>query len=220
MDRDFVLPITFAAVAHAALFFGITKTPHASATLPDVVLLRPFPTFPNDPEPPVVELEDSEPRKAKTVIETPTYRTPEPPPVDAGPQMVMQIPALNPVAPNDGTKIVPDGVPGDVLNLSDRDWPKEVLPGQLDNPPRTRFQVAPMYPFEGKRDGMRGEVLVEFVVDETGAVHDPHVVRSSHRMFDEPTLRAVSKWKFEPGRRGGRVVRFKMSVPVVFNLNE
>jgi protein TonB len=80
--------------------------------------------------------------------------------------------------------------------------------------------VAPLYPFEGKRDGLRGEVVVEFLVDETGAVHDPHVVRSSHRMFEEPTLRAVSKWKFEPGRRAGRVVRFKMAVPVVFSLNE
>ncbi len=90
----------------------------------------------------------------------------------------------------------------------------------LDNPPRTRFQPAPIYPFESKRDGLRGEVVVEFIVDESGLVRDPRVVSSSSRVFEEATLRAVSKWKFEPGRRAGRIVPFKMAVPVVFNLND
>jgi protein TonB len=39
-------------------------------------------------------------------------------------------------------------------------------------------------------------------------------------MFEEPTLRAVAKWQFEPGRRDGRIVKFRMTVPVLFNLNE
>jgi protein TonB len=220
MERHFVLPITFAAVAHAALLFGFTKAPRDAGTPTIVTPTRVFPVYPDDPEPPVVGLEESEPRTSKAVIETPNFRSPEPTPVDPGTQIAIQVPTLARVAVDDGKTIVPDGIPGDVLGIADREWPKAVFPTQLDNPPRTRFQVAPLYPFEGKRDGLRGEVVVEFLVDETGAVHDPHVVRSSHRMFEEPTLRAVSKWKFEPGRRAGRVVRFKMAVPVVFSLNE
>jgi protein TonB len=45
-------------------------------------------------------------------------------------------------------------------------------------------------------------------------------VRSSAQVFDEPTLRAVARWKFEPGRKDGRAVRFRMSVPVVFNVHD
>ena len=90
----------------------------------------------------------------------------------------------------------------------------------LDNAPRARFQAAPIYPFEAKRTGTQGEVHVEFVVDERGCVTDPRVVRSSNRMFDEATLRAVAKWQFEPGRRHGAAIKFRMTVPVMFNLNE
>ena len=32
-------------------------------------------------------------------------------------------------------------------------------------------------------------------------------------------VRAVSKWKFKPGRRGGKAVNTRMSVPIVFNLD-
>ena len=80
--------------------------------------------------------------------------------------------------------------------------------------------MAPVYPFDAKRNGLTGEVFVEFTVDEEGAVISPRVVRSSDRIFEDATLRAVSRWRFEPGRRANQIVRFRMAVPVVFNLNE
>ena len=90
----------------------------------------------------------------------------------------------------------------------------------LDNPPRARFQAAPFYPHAAKHAGMRGEVVVEILVDDHGRVVEPRVVRSSDRVFEEATLKAVAKWQFEPGRRGGKIVSFRMMVPVVFNLSE
>jgi protein TonB len=65
-----------------------------------------------------------------------------------------------------------------------------------------------------------GEVYVDFVVDERGQVTNPQVVKSSNPVFNDPTLRAVSKWQFEPGRRNGKVVKFRMTVPVMFSLDE
>jgi protein TonB len=88
----------------------------------------------------------------------------------------------------------------------------------LDNPPRTRSQVAPVYPNEVKVEGKGGEVLIEFIVDETGRVLDAHVVKSSDPRFESATLRAVAKWRFEPGKSNGRPVRFRMVAPVVFSL--
>jgi protein TonB len=90
----------------------------------------------------------------------------------------------------------------------------------LDNIPRTRAQIAPAYPFEAKREGLTGDVLVEFTVTERGEVTNPRIIRSNNPIFDEPTLRAVSKWRFEPGRKNGRIVRFRMAQPIVFAVND
>jgi protein TonB len=89
---------------------------------------------------------------------------------------------------------------------------------QLDDKPRTRFQNAPQYPQSMKISGATGTVWVDFVVDENGRVHDVRVIKSTNSGFDDATLLAVAKWRFEPGKRKGIPVKFRMAVPVVFNL--
>ena len=42
----------------------------------------------------------------------------------------------------------------------------------------------------------------------------------SQREFESAAVQAVSKWKFKPGRKGGRAVNTHMQVPIVFTLNE
>lgn len=60
--------------------------------------------------------------------------------------------------------------------------------------------------------------MVEFLVDKEGNVHNPLVLRASHPGFIDPAIRAISRWKFEPSHSGGRRVRFRMSVPMVFTI--
>ena len=79
------------------------------------------------------------------------------------------------------------------------------------------MRVAPSYPYTLKAEGVDGEVLVDFWVDEKGAVHDPVVRSSTRREFEEPTLVAVSKWRFAPGMKDGKTVRFRMTLPVRFS---
>jgi len=105
-----------------------------------------------------------------------------------------------------------DGIEG--LEVSGIEWATS-----LDNTPRTRSQAAPAYPAAERTAGITGEVLVEFIVDESGRVLNPRVVRSSGVAFESPTLRAVMRWRFEPGKKDGRLVRFRMMVPVRFNLD-
>jgi len=90
----------------------------------------------------------------------------------------------------------------------------------LDKQPRTVFQAAPDYPSAAKNTGLSGTVTVVFRVDENGGVHDARVVDSSDRVFNDAALRAVSRWRFEPGSVHGRRVAFMMSVPIAFNLSE
>lgn len=89
----------------------------------------------------------------------------------------------------------------------------------LDRNPNARVQSAPQYPYAARANGAEGEVMVEFVVDEHGRVSGARVVRSTDPIFDEAALRAVAKWRFEPGTVAGRPVRFRMAIPIVFRLD-
>jgi protein TonB len=91
---------------------------------------------------------------------------------------------------------------------------------QLDQIPVARIQQQPIYPYEMRRAGITGEVNVGFIVDVNGDVHDAYVINSTHREFEVSAVQAVGKWKFRPGRRGGRAVNTRMSVPIVFSFND
>ena len=88
----------------------------------------------------------------------------------------------------------------------------------LDRIPEPVLQNVPIYPFNLRRDGVEGNVQVEFIVDTDGRVRDAYAVRSTHSGFEESAVIAVSKWKFRPGMKDGRKVNTRMAVPVVFTL--
>ena len=90
---------------------------------------------------------------------------------------------------------------------------------QLDNKPEARVRIKPVYPFEMRRSGLKGEVVVGFIVDSTGEVRDPYIVRSSNPGFEEAALQAVLKWKFKPGKKGGVAVNTRVAQPLSFSLN-
>ena len=91
---------------------------------------------------------------------------------------------------------------------------------KLDQQPVARFQARPQYPFEMRRAGISGEVLVDFIVDTNGDVRNAFSAHSSQREFEAAAVQAVSKWKFKPGRKNGHNVYTHMQVPIVFTLNE
>ncbi|MBZ0258769.1 energy transducer TonB, partial [bacterium] len=51
---------------------------------------------------------------------------------------------------------------------------------------------------------------------QRGQVENPIVQKSTDPIFENPALSAVKKWKFEPGKRNGEPVRFRMRVPITF----
>jgi len=91
---------------------------------------------------------------------------------------------------------------------------------KLDQQPVAKFQARPQFPFEMRRAGISGEVLVDFIVDTNGDVRNAFAAHSSQREFEASAVQAVSKWKFRPGRKNGHAVFTHMQVPIVFTLNE
>jgi protein TonB len=85
----------------------------------------------------------------------------------------------------------------------------------LDQRPRPTYRVGPRMTAK-LRKRTPGKVYVIFIVDEQGRVVNPKVERSSDPIFNQPAINAVKRWRFEPGKRGGRSVRFRMRVPITF----
>jgi TonB family protein len=60
-------------------------------------------------------------------------------------------------------------------------------------------RVNPNYPRRALARGIEGWVELQFTIDETGAVIDPVVVASSPQdVFDNATINAVSRWRYNP----------------------
>jgi protein TonB len=85
----------------------------------------------------------------------------------------------------------------------------------LDQKPRVLYQPGPMLTQEIRKKSP-GTVYIVFIVDQHGRVENPIAQKSSDPVFEKPALDAVKKWKFEPGKRSGQPVRFRMRVPITF----
>jgi TonB family protein len=107
-----------------------------------------------------------------------------------------------PAKPDDGGA---PGFVGEVYDLS-----------LLDQPPKPTSRADPLIPPEMLKAKIPGKVMVEFVVDAKGAVHDVHALSSTHSVYEASALEAVSQWQYEPGEKNGRAVNARVKVPIVF----
>ncbi len=85
----------------------------------------------------------------------------------------------------------------------------------LDQKPRVLYQTNPTLTKE-MRKKTPATVHIVFIVDQQGKVENPVVQKSTDPLFDKAALAAVKQWKFEPGKRNGQPVRFRMRVPLTF----
>ncbi len=74
------------------------------------------------------------------------------------------------------------------------------------------------YPEEAKADGIEGRVLVQFIVDETGNVVSPTVIKGVDPNLDAEALRVVGDTKFVPGKHNGVARKVRLTLPVTFKL--
>lgn len=223
MERHFLLPVTIAAALHGGLLLVIRRGPvpePVPSVIQWVVGEKPALLMPPESLPEELVTFDSRPAKGSPLEAPPVGVDNSTVTVDVRDFVIERSPT--PTVPGPNRPTIPTGPIGVPEGTDDgiRHGKGSIIgAAYLDNPPRTRAQPAPQYPFDAKSRGVEGEVMVEFTVDENGQVVDARIVSSTDRIFDEPTLRAVAKWRFEPGKRSGRPVRFKMVLPMKFSLN-
>jgi len=85
--------------------------------------------------------------------------------------------------------------------------------------PRPISQVTPDYPVDDYKEAGNGRVLLSFIVGWDGTVGDIAVIESTHPAFLQPSIDALSRWKFEPATFKGRQISMQMAVPITFALS-
>ena len=83
--------------------------------------------------------------------------------------------------------------------------------------PKLIYRVEPEYPSIAVNAQIEGTVILEATVDHTGAVRDARVLRS-RGVLDEPAVRAVEQWRYEPLLLNGQPSPFILTVTVSFSL--
>ena len=216
MNRDFILATLLSIGVHVAVLFGNftgrVPSPAADDAEKETVIGYIFPLMPPD-EPEVIETTDVESKPVDLALPTQTD-LPQPVQPDSFPQKI-QPPPPEGVIISKEMSVVPE-----VRNSGVFQGTAVFDPSRVDQVPTPRFQARPQYPFEMRRQGIAGEVVVDFIVDTQGEVRNAYALRSSQREFEAAAVAAVSKWKFRPGRKDGRDVPTRLQVPIVFTLNQ
>lgn len=76
------------------------------------------------------------------------------------------------------------------------------------------------YPALCQENGIKGRVVLRFVVEKDGSIGEIKAVLSPHHLLEKEAIRVfrmMPKWK--PGRQAGKPVRVMMTLPVTFSLN-
>ena len=74
------------------------------------------------------------------------------------------------------------------------------------------------YPSRAIDRKIEGKVFVMVWVDEAGKVNDAKVVKGIGEGCDEAAVSAINKTKFNPGENGGKKVKVKFALNLVFKL--
>lgn len=84
--------------------------------------------------------------------------------------------------------------------------------------PQVINYIEPEYPELARKAGIEGDVFIKVLVDENGNVIRAIVLRSTNKIFEEPSLNAARQFKFSPGKQRDIPVRVWMAIPFHFRL--
>jgi protein TonB len=218
MKKDFIIGSAVSALILGSLF---------ASSFFYKAEARPVVTQPKPPDskPPIEVIIEPETPQPGDINDIPQPRPSVMPPKERDlPQPLVVDAFTQPLQPDAPADLVPDpGIiaipnnPGPGISSD----PRIIDNSLLQQKPTPRSQIPPQYPFEMRNAHIEGEVAVEFIVDMNGNVRNPFVIRSTHREFEDAALQAISKWRFHPGRKDGRIVNAgRVQQLFTFRINE
>jgi protein TonB len=200
--------VVLGALGLALLFFLVLPFMQVISEPPEEdLVLQPMDTADVPPPPPPPE---EEPEEEPEPEDTPPELQEEAKPLDLSDLELAIEPGFSDgwagadIAANLNTVVSDAGTVDDIFSMAD-----------LDQKPRIIYQPGPSVS-GAVRQKTPGKVEIIFIVDKRGRVENPIVRKSSDPIFEKPALAAVRQWKFEPGKRNGKPVPFRMRVPITF----
>lgn len=103
-----------------------------------------------------------------------------------------------------------------ILRWLDKSPAKIAALADLDGVPKALSRRLPVYPSALRAAGKPGEAVIEFFIDEYGDAQLPHIISSSAPEFGYAAVQAVATWRFEPARKGGKIVVARVRIPIEF----
>lgn len=176
----------------------------------------PSPTAMPERVPPAKAKSAKPPTRLRSVSRArPASNTESPQPLTTGKSMKEDGPATESNSNGTGIKGTGErvgGGPGDV--------PSEFNSAQLDKQPQIILKTEPVYPYSARRQNICGTVTVRFLVDPSGNVKRPSILKATPSgVFEKSVLEAISQWRFKPGQYRGRAVSTWMVLPIHFKLS-
>jgi protein TonB len=88
--------------------------------------------------------------------------------------------------------------------------------------PKLIYEVKASYTGDARRAGIQGVIVIEAVVLLDGHVGDVRVTRSLDKKFglDDEAVKALRKWRFEPGTKDGVAVPVLVEVEMTFTVRK
>jgi protein TonB len=106
----------------------------------------------------------------------------------------------------------------EVAGVRDPVW---LLARELDVLPRPLAPIEPQYPPAARARGISGHAQLEVSIDDTGRVVAAHAVSGQPPgVFDQAAEAAFRAARFAPGLKDGRPVHARLTIRVVFELDE
>ena len=84
--------------------------------------------------------------------------------------------------------------------------------------PRILEAPTPDYSADLRREGVEGRVILEIDVNRRGRITDLRVRSSDHPELATATVDAVSRWVFDPARRGNESTEYSFILTLSFSL--
>ena len=73
-------------------------------------------------------------------------------------------------------------------------------------------------PEEAKEKGIKGHVLVSFIVEKDGSISGVKIIKGVDPLLDSEAIRLIEALpKCKPGKKGGKVVRIRLNRYIYFN---
>lgn len=89
----------------------------------------------------------------------------------------------------------------------------------VDELPRIKFQEAITYPPRARKMNIEGRVILNLLIDKSGAVEKIKIVEAQPaNVFEKAAVDSVRRWRFEPATYKNRPVKVWATLPLDFKL--